>query len=66
MIRILYKIIVTGEGPVSYNLLSITSYNNCYKLLKSWHLIGLKQICIIISSFVSDNKCETGPRFVEL
>ena len=28
---------------ISY-LLSVTSYNNCFKLLKSWYLIGWEQI----------------------
>ena len=54
---------LTFMGPVSSNLISITSY--CYKLLKSRHLIGWEQIYHRNLAFVIDNKFyETGPCFM--
>ena len=39
--------------------------DNCYKLLKSLHLIGCEQICRRNVAVVTDNKFyETGPRYL--
>ena len=48
------------QDPVSYNLLSITSYTNCYKLLKSRHLIGCELICHRLLSFVIESFMKRG------
>ena len=49
---------VLAPGPVSWSVKSISPWNNWYKLLKSWVVIGCQQITailLLISCFMKRN-----------